>query len=80
MPCHGRVRPLGVVIGDPPREASPQLGTGLRDVQVDAFVFDRAPQPLNEDIVHPADQHIGIAQHVGKGKAGRLEKRQDFAL
>ena len=70
--------PLPIVLGDPPAEADTQLGTCLERVQVDAFVLQRPPEPLNEDIVHPAaasvhaDPHLGIAQHVGEVGAGKL--------
>jgi hypothetical protein len=59
-------------------KASSQLGTGLEGMEVDALVLQGAPEPLDEDIVHPAaptilaDADIGIAQHACDGGAGKL--------
>ena len=67
-----------VVIADPPAETGAQLGAGLEGVQVDAFVLQRSPEPLDEDVVHPpaapvhADLHVGAAQDVGEVGAGEL--------
>ena len=72
------MRTLGVVIGDPPAKASPQLGTGLEGMAVDALVLQGAPESLDEDIVHPpapaihADADLGIAQQAGEGLRRKL--------
>ena len=47
-----------VVIGEPPAKTSAQFRAGFEDVQVDAFVFQGPPEPLDEDIVHPASPAI----------------------
>src|SRR3546814_8067638 len=80
LPGQARVRSVGVVIGDPPAEASPELRVGLEGVEIGAFIFQRPPEPLNEDIVHPAapaihaDAHVGLPQDRGEGEAGRSEE------
>src|SRR3546814_12714443 len=67
-----------VVIGEPSGKAGAQFISGLEGVQVDAFVFQGAPEPLDEDIVHPAspaihaDLDLGRAQNAGEGVAGEL--------
>ena len=70
--------PLGVVEVDPladdpfGREAVGQL------VQVDRLVFQRPPQPLDEDVVHAAaatvhgDAHAGVFEDAGEVEAGEL--------
>ena len=45
-----------MVIDDPPAKASLQLRAGLEGVEVDALVFQRAPEALDEDIVRPPAQ------------------------
>ena len=46
--------------------------------EIDLLVFDRAPQPLDKDIVAPgasavhADSNAGLGQHFGEGKAREL--------
>ena len=50
-PAQRRVRPDGVVEGDPLADDAPG-GEAVGDlVQVDRLVFERAPQPLDEDVV-----------------------------
>ena len=66
-----------VVVADPPRQPGAQLGPGLERVQVDALILQAAPQPLDENVVHPAsaavhgDAHLSRPQHVGE--VGRRE-------
>src|ERR1700684_1035349 len=54
------------------------LAAGLKGTEVDAFVFQRSPQPLDEDVVHPAatpvhrDTDVGVLQGIGEGQAGEL--------
>ena len=75
-PGKARGRTLGVVIGDPAAEASPQIRAGLEGMEIDALILQRAPEPLDEDIVHPpapavhADADLGLAQHAGEGLRG----------
>ena len=47
-----------VIIGEPPAKTGTQFRAGFKGVQVDAFVFQRPPEPLDEDIVHPASPAI----------------------
>ena len=69
---------IGVVVADPTTDPCSCLTAGLEGIEVDAFVFQRSPQPLDEDVVHPAattihrDTDVGILQGVGEGKAGEL--------
>jgi hypothetical protein len=35
-------------------DATSRFAAGLEGVEEDAFVFEAAPQPLDEDVVHPA--------------------------
>ena len=52
-PGQARVRTLGVIIGNPPAKASPQLGAGLEGMEIDALVLQGSPKAFDEDIVHP---------------------------
>ena len=67
-----------VVELDPPADAG--AGVGSRGVlrQVDLLIFERAPQPLDEDVIHPAalavhrDLDPGVLEPVGEGQACEL--------
>ncbi len=67
-----------VVVADPITNPVPGFGTGFEGVQVDAFVFEGSPEPLDHPIVDPAattvhrDFDLRIAQHVGEIGAGEL--------
>ena len=50
----GSVRALVVVEGDPASNAEPSLRPGFPGVQIDAFILQGPPPPLNEDVVHAA--------------------------
>src|SRR5271154_452035 len=69
---------LGFVVADPPADPCSCLTAGLEGIEVDTFVFQRSPQPLDEDVVHPAattihrDPDVGILQGGGERKAGEL--------
>ena len=69
---------IGVVVADPTFDPGFCLTAGLEGIEEDAFVFERSPQPLDEDVVHPAaaavhrDADFGLPQGVGEGKAGKL--------
>ena len=72
------LRSLGVVEADPLADDATG-GEAIRDVvQVDRLVFERAPQPLDEDVVHepaPAvhrDADAGCLKAGGEGYAGKL--------
>ena len=63
---------------DPCPDPVAGLRAGLEGVQVDAFVFQRPPEPFDHPVVDPAaaavhrDLHLGVAQHVGEAGAGEL--------
>ena len=73
-----RVGPAPVVEVHPPTDAGSSLGTGCELGQVDAFVLERSPQPLDEHVVHPAalavhrDADASLREHVGEVDAGEL--------
>src|SRR5271169_5254484 len=73
-----RVGSIGVVVADPTPDPGSCLTAGLEGIVEVAFVFERSPQPLDEDVVHPAaatvhrDADFGLPQGVGEGKAGEL--------
>ena len=72
------VGPICVVVADPTTDPCSCLTAGFEGIEVDAFVFQRSPQPFDEDVIHPAattihrDADVGILQDVGEGKAGEL--------
>jgi hypothetical protein len=69
---------IGVVVADPTPDPGSSLTAGLEGIEEDVFVFERSPQPLDEDVVHPAaatvhrDADVGLLQGVGEGKPGEL--------
>ena len=77
-PTQRRVRSLGVVRADPVTDQAPGRQAVGDLVQVDRLVFERAPQPFDEDIVHepaPAihrDAHARRLQARGERHAGEL--------
>lgn len=46
--------PLNVVIVDPGTEPGARLRAGLKGLEIEALVLERAQQPLDHDVVHPA--------------------------
>ena len=76
--CQGGMRTPRVVVGDPPVEPGSQFRAGLGRMQVDASVFQAAPEPLDEHVVHPlaapvhGDEHPRVLQHVGETRRGEL--------
>ena len=67
----------------------PNLSTVLKTMQIEAFVFDRAPEPFNEHIVYcspsavHADSNVVSEQDAGKLWAGELASLvavEDFRL
>ena len=59
-----RVRTLGVVIGDPLAKASPQLRASLEGMEIDALIFQRAPEAFDEDVVHPPPSAMRISREA----------------
>src|SRR5213595_3498397 len=72
------MRPCPVVVADPRADAGLGFASGLESIEIDTFVFERPPQPFDEDIVHPAalavnrDANAIVLQHTGEGKAREL--------
>ena len=70
--------PLGVVEADPLADDLFGLEAVGQVVQVDHLVFERAPQPLDEDVVHAAapavhgDRDACILERAGEVEAGKL--------
>ena len=66
------------MVADPGADPVTGFRAGLAGVQVDAFVFQRPPEPLYHPVVDPAaasvhrDLHLGLVQHVGEIGAGEL--------
>ena len=72
------MRARGVVVADPATDPGSCLAARLEGIEEDALVFEGSPQPLDEDVVHPAatavhgDANAGGLERVGKGEAGEL--------
>jgi len=68
----------GIVVANPLREPGAQLRTGLEGMQVDALIFQAAPEPLDEHVVHPApapvhrDANACLLQNAGEPRRGEL--------
>src|SRR5580700_10251477 len=69
---------LLVVEAEPGANAGLRLGDTGIGVQIDLFIFQAAPQPLDEDVVHAAalavhaDRDTAILEHAGELGAGKL--------
>jgi hypothetical protein len=65
-------------VPDPFRKPGTQLAARLECIQINAFVFQRPPKPLDEYVVHPtapaihADPDARRLQHARKPRAGEL--------
>jgi hypothetical protein len=74
----GRMWPLGIVKIDPIADDLFCLEPIRQLVQIDCLVFERAPQPLDEDVVHAAapaihgDRNLRRVEQTGEVKAGEL--------
>ncbi len=77
------MRPLGVVEVDPLRDDPHRFEAVGQLVQVDGLVLERAPQALDEDVIHAAtppihrDRDLRAAEHAGDVDAGELAGRVD---
>ena len=75
----GLVGALLIVVAEEAVEAGEQLLWILVAAQVDVLVLDGAPEPFDEDVVHPApppihaDQELRVAQGAQEGGAGEPE-------
>jgi len=69
---------LFVVVPEEAVDPGAQLPRALVAAQVDVLVLDGAPEPLDEDVVHPAsapvhaDSDLRVEQDVDEGVAGEL--------
>ena len=61
----GSMSPLMVVEAEPPRHTSLGLRAGFPSVQVDAFILQRPPQALDEDVVDE-EGHRLMFRHEGE--------------
>src|SRR3954471_12890165 len=72
------MRPPSVVVADPFPQSGPQRRAGLKRMEVYTFVFQAAPQPFNEHIIHPSpppvhgNTHTRLPQNAGKPWRGEL--------
>lgn len=44
------VKRRAMILGDPPADAGAPLRSGLEGVEVDALLFERAPEPLDDTL------------------------------
>jgi hypothetical protein len=72
------MRALGVIEADPFCDDPFGLEAVSQFMQVDRFVLERAPQPLDEDVVHAAapsihgDRDLRRFKNAGESEAGEL--------
>src|SRR5438034_11529666 len=64
--AEGRVGSIGVIEADPTSDPSSCLTASLECIEEDAFIFQRSPQPLDEDIVHPAAPMTHRLEHLSR--------------
>src|SRR5271167_488136 len=81
--------PFFVVEAQPGTDPGLRLGDAGISVEVDLFVFQTAPQPLDEDIVHAAalaihaDRDAALFEDAGElcaGELAALVRVEDFGL
>ena len=66
------MRPRFIVIVDPASDPGPGLGTGHEGFEIDALLFERAPQPLDENVVQVtalAVEHVEGREERGRAVA-----------
>src|SRR3954462_352685 len=72
------MRPPSIVVADPSPQPGLQRRAGLECMEVYTLVFQTAPQPLNEDIIHPSsppvhrNAHTRLPQNASKPWRGEL--------
>lgn len=64
VPVRGGMRTAGIEEVDVASEAAACLSDGVIGVQVNLFVFDRAPQSFDEDVVAPAATTVHTDAHL----------------
>ena len=70
------MRPGFIVIVDPAADPSPGPGAGLEGLEIDALVLERAPQPLDKDVVHPCQFPVGESQRLFDSSGAEVKLRQ----
>ena len=68
-----------VVKGEPGLKAPSQLGDGGVFLEVDLLVFDAPPQPLDENVVHPAAATVHAHFHAEVRQPAGLLHRGELA-
>ena len=69
---------LAVVTVNPAADSLPGLTSCFECVEIDSFVFERPPESLDHNVVHPAalgvhrDFDVGLFQNAGERIAGKL--------
>ncbi len=67
-----------IVKGQIPTDPGAGFGHGLVGMEIELFIFDRPPEPLDEDIVPPCafavhrDGALRLLQHGGEIDGGKL--------
>src|SRR3954454_21183546 len=70
-----------IVKAEPSGDPRPRLETVGVSLQIDLLVFERAPEPLDEDVVHPSAPSIHRNAHAGRcERAGELARGELAAL
>ena len=74
------MRPPPVVVIDPSRQSNARVRTGFEGVEINAFVFQTAPQTFDAHFIHPAAPAIHRDPNPGCGEHGREPGRGELAL
>lgn len=70
--------PVSIVIFDPSADAKPGLRSGLEGMEIDALILQRAPKPLDKNIVKPASASVhgqadaGVTQELCEPRTSEL--------
>lgn len=70
--------PLGVIERHPVGDRASGLEPVIYFFEIDRFLLERPPEPLDEDVVHAAaapihrDAHAGLGQGGDPGRSGEL--------
>ena len=73
-----RMPTLFVVEANPVVQAVVEFGAAVKCMQVEVVMFDRPPEPLDEDVVLTsaaavhANRDVVVFEKLGKGRAGKL--------
>ena len=72
------MRTSGIIVADPLLQSGMQAEAGFKCMPINAFIFQRAPQPFNEDIVHPPA--LAIHADADARRDQHLRERQTCEL